>query len=87
LLTAVGAPARVARFAASAGIDVVAQVSFPDHARVAPEGLRRAIARAARAGAEIALITEKDEHRWTLPGDAPIPVGVIRTSLRPLDPI
>jgi tetraacyldisaccharide 4'-kinase len=86
LLTAVGAPARVARFAAGAGIDVVAQVSFPDHARVAPERLRRAIARAARAGAEIALITEKDEHRWSLPGDMPLPVGVIRTALRPIDP-
>jgi tetraacyldisaccharide 4'-kinase len=87
LITAVGDPNRVAAFAEQAGIRVVDYVSFPDHARVGPERLRRAMTLAARRGAEVALITEKDEHRWALPYDPPIPVRVLRTGLEPLDPV
>jgi tetraacyldisaccharide 4'-kinase len=86
LITGVGAPGRVAGFAQASGYAVVAEASFPDHARVAPQRLRRAMLHAARRGAEVILITEKDEHRWTLPADPPLPVHVLRTGLRPLDP-
>jgi tetraacyldisaccharide 4'-kinase len=86
LMTGVGAPRRVAAFAAASGYAVVADASFPDHARVGPERLRGAMLQAARRGAEVILITEKDEHRWALPSDPPLPVRVLRTGLAPLDP-
>lgn len=86
LLTGVGAPERVAGFAEASGYAVVAQAPFPDHARVSPGRLREAMLRAARRGAEVILITEKDEHRWTMPSDPPLPVRVLRTELCPLDP-
>lgn len=87
LLTAVGSPGRVERFVRGAGIDVAAHAAFPDHARVDPGRLREAMRRGARCGAVVALITEKDEHRWTLPPDPPIPVLALRTGLEPLDPV
>ncbi|MGE5175311.1 MAG: tetraacyldisaccharide 4'-kinase [Hyphomicrobiales bacterium] len=87
LLTAVGAPDRVARFARAHGADVVAHEAFPDHARVGAEPLRAAIARLAGRGARVALLTEKDEARWTLPADPPLPCRVLRTALEPLDPV
>jgi tetraacyldisaccharide 4'-kinase len=86
LMTGVGAPGRVAAFAAASGYTVVAEASFPDHARIHPERLREAMLRAAGRGAEVILITEKDEHRWVLPSDPPLPVRVLRTGLVPLDP-
>jgi tetraacyldisaccharide-1-P 4'-kinase len=85
-MTGVGAPRRVAAFAAASGYSVVADASFPDHARVGPERLRAAMLHASRRGAEVILITEKDEHRWALPSDPPLPVRVLRTGLTPLDP-
>jgi tetraacyldisaccharide 4'-kinase len=87
LITGVGSPDRVLAFAERAGIRVLHRTSFPDHARVEPERLRRSLEAAARSGAGVALITEKDEHRWILPDDAPLPVRVIRTGLVALDPI
>jgi len=87
LLTAVGAPARVERFVRGAGIEVAAHAAFPDHARIAPERLREALREGARRGAAVALVTEKDEHRWTMPADPPIPVLALRTGLLPLDPV
>src|SRR5687767_14433453 len=87
LLTGVGAPSRVEGFARASGFLVVSRASFPDHARVEPERLRAAMLQAARCGAEIILITAKDEYRWTLPDDPPLPVRVLRTGLAPLDPI
>ena len=86
LMTGVGAPHRVAAFAAASGYAVVADASFPDHARVGPERLREAMLHASRRGAEVILITEKDEHRWALPSDPPLPLRVLRTGLAPLDP-
>lgn len=87
LITAVGSPDRVVAFAEHAGIRVLHQTSFPDHARVEPSRMRRSLEAAARSGAAVALITEKDEHRWSFPDDAPIPIRVIRTGLIPLDPL
>lgn len=87
LMTGVGAPARVERFARASGIEVLAHASFPDHARVSTERLHRILGEAARRGAVSALITEKDEHRWALPPDPPLPVRVLRTGLIPLDPV
>jgi tetraacyldisaccharide 4'-kinase len=87
LLTAVGAPERVERFARSAGIQVAGHVAFPDHAPVGATRLRAALAELRAHGAAVALVTEKDEHRWMLPDDPPIPVFVLRTELKPLDPV
>jgi tetraacyldisaccharide 4'-kinase len=87
LITAVGSPERVVAFAEQAGIRVLHRTSFPDHARVEASRLRRSLEAAARSGAGVALITEKDEHRWILPDDAPLPIRVIRTGLIPLDPL
>ena len=87
LITAVGSPERVLAFAEQAGIRVLHQSSFPDHARVEMRRMRRSLEAAARSGAGVALITEKDEHRWSFPDDAPLPIRVIRTGLIPLDPL
>ncbi|HEV8128856.1 MAG TPA: tetraacyldisaccharide 4'-kinase, partial [Candidatus Eisenbacteria bacterium] len=87
LITGVGSPDRVLAFAEQAGIRVLHRTSFPDHARVEVSRMRRSLEAAARSGAGVALITEKDEHRWILPDDAPLPIRVIRTGLVPLDPL
>ena len=52
-----------------------------------PEELGAAIERARLKGAEIVLITEKDEPRWPTGLDASLPVRVIRTAIAPLDPV
>jgi tetraacyldisaccharide 4'-kinase len=87
LVTGVGAPARVERLVAASGARIVHHASFPDHARFQEDALARALERAALEGATEALITEKDEARWPRSLHPPIPVGVIRTRLTPLDPI
>jgi len=87
LVSAVGSPGRLERFARGAGIEVVFHASFPDHARFRISALERAIGRAASSGARSVLITEKDEVRWPEEFRPPIPVRVIRTSLRALDPV
>jgi len=87
ILSGVGAPERLTRFARASGIPVVLHATFPDHARWAADALRRAASDAARAGAEILLVTEKDEPRWPRGLTMPLPVLVLRTSLVPLDPV
>src|SRR5262249_45034646 len=85
ILSGVGAPERLTRFARASGIPVVLHAAFPDHARWTEDALRRAAKDAARAGAETLLITEKDEPRWPRGLTLPLPVRVLRTSLVPLD--
>ena len=87
LISGIGSPARLERFALASGIRLVAHTIFPDHARWSPEALREALRSAARAGAGVVLITEKDEPRWPAGLDSPLPVRALRTSLRPLDPV
>jgi tetraacyldisaccharide 4'-kinase len=87
LLSGVGSPARVERFARSHGIDVVFHAAFPDHAAWNASEVERALRAAARAGATGALITEKDEPRWPEGVRPPIPTRVLRTSLRAIDPV
>jgi tetraacyldisaccharide 4'-kinase len=84
LVSAVGAPERLERFARGAGIDVRYHAAFPDHARFDGR-LAAEAARAAAAGAKRILITEKDEFRWPSDFACPLPVGVLRTALRPVD--
>lgn len=87
LVSGVGSPARLSRFARLAGVDVVSHAAFPDHARWSARALRGALQAAADKGAAVALITEKDEPRWPSRVAAPLPIRVLRTSLRPLDPV
>lgn len=87
LVTAIGAPARVERFAHAAGIPVVAHEAFPDHAALSPGRLHAALERLRARGASVALVTEKDEHRWIVPESPPLPVMVIRADISPLDPV
>jgi tetraacyldisaccharide 4'-kinase len=87
LLTAVGAPARVERFVRAAGIPVASHEAFPDHAAASPPRLRASLERLRAGGASVALVTEKDEHRWIFPDPAPLPVLVLRTGVQPLDPV
>jgi len=87
LLTAVGSPARVERFATAAGISVAGHEAFPDHASPSPNRLLVALARLRARGATVALVTDKDEHRWLTPNESPLPVRVLRTGLLPLDPV
>lgn len=87
LVSGIGSPARLERFALASGIRPVSHSVFPDHARWTPDELGRTLRSAAQAGAQIALITEKDEPRWPVGLNSPLPVRVLRTSLWPLDPI
>jgi tetraacyldisaccharide 4'-kinase len=87
LLSGVGSPARLERFARASGIRLTSHSIFPDHARWSVGAVEEALRSAAKAGAGIALITEKDEPRWPAGLNSPIPVRVLRTSLRPLDPV
>lgn len=87
LLSGVGSPRRLERFAKAAGADCRYHAAFPDHARWSEAPLRAAIERARRAGAEVIYVTEKDEPRWPESLDPPIPVRVLRTQIVPLDPM
>jgi len=87
LLSGVGSPARLERFAKASGIRVASHSVFPDHARWSADAVRSALRSASESGAAIILITEKDEPRWPAGLDPPVPVRVLRTSLRPLDPV
>jgi tetraacyldisaccharide 4'-kinase len=87
LLSGVGSPRRLERFAAAAGIDCRYHAAFPDHARWTASSVLAAIGRARRAGAGEVYITEKDEARWPEGIEPPIPVLVLRTGIRPLDSI
>lgn len=87
LLTGIGSPARVERFARAVGIPVAAHEAFPDHAVVPPDRLRAALERLRARGAAVALVTEKDEHRWAIPASPVLPVRVLRVDVAPLDPV
>ena len=87
LLTAVGSPRRVERFAAAAGISVRRHEALPDHALASPYTMIAALMRHRMFGATVALVTDKDEHRWVFPDPSPLPVRVLRTGLLPLDPV
>jgi tetraacyldisaccharide-1-P 4'-kinase len=84
LLSGVGAPERLFRFARDQRFVVVRHAAFADHARWERGELGRTLEAAASAGAEMALITEKDEARWPARLESPIPVRVLRTELRPV---
>jgi tetraacyldisaccharide 4'-kinase len=87
LVTAVGAPARVERFARAAGIPIAGHEAFPDHAAATPDRLRASFERLRARGASVALVTEKDEHRWVFPSPSPLPVRVLRAGVTPLDSV
>lgn len=87
LVSGVGAPERLTRFVRSSGIDLVSHAAFPDHARWSVPDLARAVERAAAMGAEVVLITEKDEPRWPETFCPRLPVRVLRSALRPVDPV
>jgi tetraacyldisaccharide 4'-kinase len=87
LLSGVGSPARLERFARASGIRLASHSAFPDHARWSIDAVRFALRSASEAGAGIALITEKDEPRWPAGLSSPLPVRVLRTSLHPVDPV
>jgi tetraacyldisaccharide 4'-kinase len=87
LLSGVGAPSRLERFLRGAGVDVRLHLAYPDHARWRAGSLVASAGRARAAGADEILITEKDEPRWPARVRAALPVRVIRTGIRPLDPV
>ncbi len=86
LVSGVGAPSRLTRFARGAGADLRMHAAFGDHARWSAAQLTAAIERARRAGAESVWITEKDEPRWPRDLRASLPVRVIRTGISAIDP-
>jgi tetraacyldisaccharide 4'-kinase len=87
LVSGVGSPERVERFARACGIEVASHAAFPDHGRLRVAEVERALREAAAAGARVALTTEKDEPRWPEGTRSPIPVRVLRTEVEPLDPV
>lgn len=87
LVSGIGAPERLERFARGVGIRVVSHAVFPDHASWTPTEIEEAVEIAARSGAQVILTTEKDEARWPASARSALPVRVLRTSLEPLDPV
>ena len=87
LLSGIGSPARLERFARACGIRLVHHSVFPDHAAWSIGAVRSALRSASEAGAGIVLITEKDEPRWPQGLTSELSVRVLRTSLRPIDPV
>ncbi|HYR52486.1 MAG TPA: tetraacyldisaccharide 4'-kinase [Candidatus Dormibacteraeota bacterium] len=87
LISGIGSPPRLTRFARGSGVDVKSHAAFPDHARWRGPELLAAVERARAAGAGSVWITEKDEPRWPRDLRPSLPVRVIRTGLRPLDPV
>jgi tetraacyldisaccharide 4'-kinase len=87
LVSGIGAPARLERFVRGAGGEVRSHDAFADHARWSVESIRSAIGGARRNGADMVLITDKDEPRWPADLAAELPVRVIRTGVEPLDPV
>jgi len=85
VLSGVGAPGRLERFLRAAGADPVLHEAYPDHARWSLASLQRSLERAARAGAAMVLITEKDEPRWPPNLQPAVPLRVIRTGVQALD--
>lgn len=81
LISGVGAPDRLARFVSGAGISVAGHAAFPNHTAWRPEDLLPAAEGLRRAGAEMLLITEKDEARWPRGFRPGLPARVIRTEL------
>ena len=86
IVSGVGAPSRIERFLRGAGADLRLHAAFADHARWSTTELTAAVERARDAGAECALITEKDEARWPAGVAMALPVRVIRTAVSALDP-
>ena len=86
LVSGIGAPDRFERFARGAGVHVLAHAAFPDHASWTSREIESAVREAARKGAGVILTTEKDEARWPRGTRSDLPVLVLRTALRPLDP-
>jgi tetraacyldisaccharide 4'-kinase len=87
LLSGVGAPERLERFARGAGVRIVSHAAFPDHAAWTSGQIEGAFFEAARKGAGVILTTEKDEARWPARIRSALPVLVLRTTLEPLDPV
>jgi len=87
LLSGIGSPSRLTRFILGAGAEVRLHAAFPDHARWSGSSLAAVLSRARLEGAELALITEKDEPRWPGHLKVALPVRVLRTMLLPLDPV
>jgi tetraacyldisaccharide 4'-kinase len=87
LVSGIGAPHRLERFIRGAGMDVRLHLAYPDHARWRAASLDASAERARAAGADEILITEKDEPRWPAGVRAALPVRVIRSGIRPLDPV
>jgi len=85
LLSGIGSPARLERFARGVGFDWRWHGAFPDHARWSVGAIEGALRMAASTGARVALITEKDEPRWPHGMTTPLPVSVLRTDIEPLD--
>ena len=85
LLSGVGSPRRLERFAHGAGFDWRWHGAFPDHARWSADAIAGALRAAAKAGARAALITEKDEPRWPEGLPPGLPVLVLRTDIESLD--
>ena len=87
LVSGIGAPERLERFARGSGIEIVTHAAFPDHAAWTAGEVERAVEEAARRGANVILTTEKDEARWPATLRSALPVLVLRTRLVPRDPV
>jgi len=86
LLSGVGAPDRLERFVRAEGLGIAGHAVFPNHAAWSRSDLESAAAALRRAGAQLILMTGKDEARWPRGLATGIPALVIRTQLVPVGP-
>jgi tetraacyldisaccharide 4'-kinase len=86
ILSGVGAPERLAPFLRREGLEIAGHAVFANHAAWSRAALESSAAALRRAGAQVLLMTGKDEARWPeglMPG---LPARVIRTELVPVGP-
>jgi tetraacyldisaccharide-1-P 4'-kinase len=79
LLTGVARPERVAQTLSELGVRLVLHDARPDHAWLSPRAGTDFARRAAAAGADLLLTTEKDGARW---GDVIQGMRAVRVDLR-----
>ncbi|MGH9859047.1 MAG: tetraacyldisaccharide 4'-kinase [Candidatus Acidiferrales bacterium] len=82
----IGNPAAFVADVSQWGMEVAASITFPDHHRYTPEDARRIESRAARAGAQALICTEKDSYNLSDVRFRQLPLFVCRINLKLQEP-
>jgi tetraacyldisaccharide 4'-kinase len=85
LVSSVGAPERLERFARGAGLDVAAHLAFADHGEWDAAQVARAAAPLGVRSEAALVACDKDAGRAAHLGDVGLPIWILATGLQPID--